>query len=106
MSGSNQCRLCNANPEIITHLFSECRETLELWTNVEYWILTQTGTNIKFDTTIKIPGYHRYDSNFWPVNFILITVRYYIFKCSKQKKLNILQMQKLIKKDNMMNKNY
>ena len=69
MSESNQCRLCKNNPETITHLFSECRETLELWTNVEYWILTRTGTSIKFDTTMKILGYHKYDSNFWPVNF-------------------------------------
>ena len=90
MLESNQCRLCNGNPETITHLFSECRETL--WMNVEYWILTRTGTNIKFDTTMEILGYHKYDSNFWPVNFILITVKYYIFKCSKQKKLYIFQV--------------
>ena len=99
ISESSQCQLCNANPETVAHLFSECRETLELWTNVEYWILTRTGTSIKFDTTMKILGYHKYDSNFWPVNFILITVRYYVFKCSKQKQnLNIFQVQKLIKK--------
>ena len=43
MLESKQSRLCNANQDIITHIFS-----------VEYWILTRTGTNIKFDTTMKI----------------------------------------------------
>ena len=103
MSETNQCWLCNANPETITHLFSECRETLKLWMNVEYWILT--SRNIKFDTTMKILGYHKHDSNFWSVNFILITVRYYIFKNSKQKN-EYISSAKINKKNNMMNRNY
>ena len=48
---------------------------------------------------MKILGYCNCDSNFWPVNFVLTSIRYYIYKCSKQKfNLNIFQAQKLIKK--------
>ena len=64
----------------------------------KYWILTRTGTSIKFDTTMKILGYHKYNSNFWPVNFILITVTYYIFKWSKQKKNEYISSAKINKK--------
>ena len=99
ISESNECRLCGANPETIVHLFSQCEKVFDLWSNVEYWIMVRTGVNIKFNDTMKILGYYEYDSNFWPMNFVLITVRYYIYWCSKHNfSLNIFHMQKTVKK--------
>ena len=58
----------------------------------------RTGINVTFTETMKILGYTKYDENFWPVNFILIKVRHYIYRCSKTKQsLNIFQLQKEIK---------
>ena len=35
---------------------------------------------------------------FWPVNFVLLITRFYIFKCAKDNKtLSLSQLQKLIK---------
>ena len=43
--------------------------------------------------TVKILGYTKYDENFWPVNFILIKVRHYIYHCSEAKEpLNIFHL--------------
>ena len=44
---------------------------------------------------MKIFGYYKYDSNFWPVNFILITV---FIGALNKKKIEDMSMQKLIKK--------
>ena len=43
-------------------------------------------------------GYPISDKSFWPLNFILITTRNYIFTCASNKKdFNIYWLQKLIK---------
>ena len=99
ISDCNECQLCNSHPETISHLFSKCKESEELWKNVNSWILNRTGIALVLTNTMKILGYTVYDENFWPVNFILIMVRYYIYCCSKRKQLlNIFQLQKDIKK--------
>ena len=98
LSENNQCQLCNSQPKTISHLFSNCKQTEELWKNVKYWIFARTGMPISLTETEKILGYAKFDENFWPVNFILIHVRHYIYCCSKrQQPLNIFQLQKEIK---------
>ena len=58
----------------------------------------RTGIDITFTEAMEILGYVNYDKNFWPINFILINVRHYIYSCSKTKQvLNIFQVQKKVK---------
>ena len=46
---------------------------------------------------MKILGYTKYDSLFWPLNLILIVVRKYIFTAStKNRDLNIYSLQQEI----------
>ena len=41
---------------------------------------------------------HIQNEKFWPLNFILLITRYYIFTCAKQNStLNVYYLQKLIK---------
>ena len=43
-------------------------------------------------------GYQNYNQNFWPLNFILLIERQYIFQCSKYNHdINIYNLQKLVK---------
>ena len=53
----------------------------------------RTGIPVTFTNTMKILGY----TNFWPVNFILMKVRHYIYRCSTTKQpLNIFQLRREI----------
>ena len=99
ISECNKCQLCGLYPETIGHLFSQCSKVMELWKNLKHWISVRTGANLKLDETTKILGYSKYDSNFWPLNFVLILTRYYIYWCSKNKfSLNVFHLQKEVKR--------
>ena len=95
----NTCRLCNQHPETILHLFAECTKSSELWRNVKHWVFTRLGLNLDFDSGVKIFGYNDNNENFWPLNFMLIVTRYYIYWCAKKGfQLNIFHLQREIKK--------
>ena len=98
LSENDRCSFCNSCPENVSHLLSQCEKTKELWKNIEYWISIRTGIIIRFTETMRILGYTKYDENFWPINFILIKARYYIYSCSKANQaLNIFQLQRQVK---------
>ena len=99
ISDTENCRICKNFKETLVHLFSECPKVYNLWQNVYAWINQKLNLNLNFNATILTLGYPISDKSFWPLNFILIITRYYIFKCaSKEKDFNIYWLQKLIKK--------
>ena len=98
ISDIENCRICQNSKETLVHLFSECPKVYNLWQNVYAWINQKLNLNLNFNATILTLGYPISDKSFWPLNFILIITRYYIFKCaSKKKDFNIYWLQKLIK---------
>ena len=95
---SNLCGLCGDESESITHLFSECKESNELWNNVKNWLKNSISYVLDLNRIIKILGYTINDENFWPLNFLLLIVRNYIFNCSKHNRhLNIYNLQMIAK---------
>ena len=98
ISDSNLCGLCKIESETIIHLFSECIKVKDLWKNICTWVESKINLKINLTHTIKTLGYFIQDEHFWPLNFILIVTRKYIFTCSKKENnLNIYHLQKMIK---------
>ena len=96
ISNSNLCRLCGEYPETILHLFAQCKEVLDLWQHLNRWIRTKLSMHIDLCNSRKILGYEDYDTHFWPLNFILISVRSYIFWYARYKfKINIYFLKKV-----------
>ena len=96
---SSECNFCKDNVQNITHLFAECITVCPLWDNLRAWMLNKVGVNIMLNTVMKIVGYTELDQHFWPLNFVLIVTRKYIFWCSKKDfPLDIYFLQKEIKR--------
>ena len=70
----------------------------DLWVNVKHWIEIKLKIQLNLNKNICILGYSLCDANFCPLNFVLITVRNYTFKCAlTNMDLNIYQIQKIVK---------
>ena len=79
-------------------LFSDCIELNELWINVKNWIKNSISHVLDLNRIAKISGYTTYDQKFWPLDFLLLIVRNYIFTCSRHKRhLNIYNLQTIVK---------
>ena len=92
------CSFCKIYPESTLHLLSECPYVVDLWTNVENWIRRKLNINIKLDAIMKIVGYYNFDEYYWPLNFILLISKYYIYQNSKKEKcLDIFSLHNIIK---------
>ena len=99
ISDSDTCRLCGEYSETIMHLFSDCTKSTALWQNIASWINSSIKVNINLTKIEKILGYTELDLNFWPLNFVLIMTRHYIFTRAKDcRQLNIYHLQKSIHK--------
>ena len=83
----------------IRHLFAKCNKSKQLWENVVLWIKNKIGFHLQLSDTAKILGYLQMDVNFWPINFIVLVTRKYIYWCSRKGyAMNIFHLQKEIKK--------
>ena len=92
------CSFCKIYLENTLHLLSECPYVVDLWTNVENWIRRKLNINIKLNAIMKIVGYYNFDEYYWPLNFILLISKYYIYQNSKKEKcLDIFSLQNIIK---------
>ena len=92
------CNLCNGAVQDIVHLFDECPISSLLWEHLANWIDKKVGMKLTIDKTMKILGYQNQDLHFWPLNFVLLITRKYIFWCAiKQFPLDIYFLQKEIK---------
>ena len=93
------CSFCTMPEENIEHLFYGCREVAQLWDNIQQWLSNTINENIVFTDLMKLIGYIKKDNKFWPLNLLLLTMRNYIFWCSRKRyKLNIYHLQKEIKR--------
>ena len=98
ISDSNICRLCLNSVETIFHLFAECEISNTLWQNLLSWIHSSTGKVIQLDKSVKLLGFLRPATYFWPLNFILLITKYYIFsKARKLEQLNLHQLLNILK---------
>ena len=98
ISNTDLCRICGTQSETLVHLFSECNKVCELWLNIKNWIESKLRITLELNKNNYILGYYSCDLNFYPLNFILMIVRYYIFKCAmKGRDLNIYQAQLNVK---------
>ena len=95
LSDHNTCAFCHSFPETILHLFCECGVVQELWHNVSQWIARKIGFQIELTNDEKILGYYKTDQNFWPLNFVILITKKYIYWCScKEMNLDIYFLQK------------
>ena len=96
---NNMCNMCNEYTETCLHLFSDCIKAEELWNNIETWLKNKTGIPLVFTAKMKILGYLINDQFFWPINFILLISRNYIFQTlRKNSHLNIFCLLKELKR--------
>jgi len=97
-SDNLNCRLCGSEPETIIHLFTECPVSIILWRSVERWIRDLLNIEISFSPNQIILGYLLKDSDFLPINTILIVTKYYIFlSAHTSRPLDILNLKSKIK---------
>ena len=97
LSESFLCGICGQQQESIYHLFAGCEKVLDFWKNITIWFELKLSIKVKFSDIELIFGYQNYDQNFWPLNFILLIARQYIFHCSKYSHdINIYNLQKLV----------
>ena len=98
ISQTDMCRLCQRNVETINHLFADCERVDTLWNNLESWIKMRISCTIRIDKTMRILGYLQPGSEFWALNLILLSTRYYIFHTAKNgATLSIYQLQNFLK---------
>ena len=98
VSQSSQCRLCSEQTETISHLFSQCSKSIDLWENIKVWIKSKIGYILTLNSKLMILGENNFDEHFWPLNFVLIVTRYYIFACAQKSQMpNIYVLQKKLK---------
>ena len=82
---SDKCRLCQSDPETFMHLFVKCRHVVELWKDLENWIYSNLGKLIYFSPMDIILGYLHRDNQYIPINTLIATTEYYIFKSATNK---------------------
>ena len=98
MANSNLCGLCGSESETMIHMFTQCPKVKELWINIFSWIEHKLSVKLELDTVAKVLGYPTQNEHFWPLNFILMITKQYIFSCCKNKeKTNIFSLQQIAK---------
>ena len=99
LSLESECNLCKDGIQDVKHLFVECPAVAQLWENLGKWIHNKLGLFFTIDETMRLFGYLKYDSHFWPLNFLLLITRKYIFWCTtKQYPPDIYFLQKELKR--------
>ena len=78
-SKTNSCRICKSNPESIYHLFVNCDSVKNLWKDLNDQLQMNIGKRLNKTPFHIILGYLNNDSNFLPINTILLVTKFYIF---------------------------
>ena len=96
---SDKCRVCQSDSEIFIHLFVKCRYVVDLWKDLEIWIHSTLGKLINFSPLDIILGYLHRDNQYIPINILIATTKYYIFKSALNKSVpNISGLKNKLKK--------
>ena len=88
------CSLCTHrvdpphHPELVSHLFFDCDFTLVLWQQIQGW-LGSLNIQLELNRTKLLFGVHNEDS-LSVKNFIILTVKYYIWKTKFENKVLML----------------
>ena len=99
LSESNTCVFCKEHEETIFHMFCQCHKVVSIWRNIESWICNKIGKNIKITDSMIIFGSPEKSKDYWPINFIILATKRYVYWCSKRNfTLNIYFLQLEIKK--------
>lgn len=94
ISNTDTCRLCSNETESIIHLFVHCPRSKDLWCSLKHWIYQMLHLEINLTTETILLGYLYSDSNFEPINFVILNTKYYIFLCALYDKPLILDLLK------------
>ena len=96
---SDKCRFCQSDSEIFMHLFVRCRHVVELWKDLENWIYSNLGKLIYFSPMNIILGYLHRDNQYIPINTLIASTKYYIFKSVTNKSVpNIIRLKNNLKR--------
>ena len=96
---SDVCVFCKDQKETIFHLFCHCSKVIPIWQNIESWISNKVGIKLRITDSMKILGYIERNKDYWPINFVILVTKKYIYWCSKKGfMLNIYFLQKEIRK--------
>ena len=99
ITDNSNCRLCNQASETILHLFVECPKSQILWENVKTWIHAKIKIHLDLTPSVIILGYTNPDRNYFTINAILMTVKYYIFSNALiSRNMSIYTCQKFLRK--------
>ena len=84
LSNSNLCDFCGSNIETFHHLFWECTIVQNLWSELHSFLLS---INIEFSYNKETVFFGELKNNINGnvINFIIILMKYYIFKMKYQK---------------------
>ena len=77
IANTNKCDFCNDETDSIEHRFWQCRITKELWSEIMQWYNQLANTNMKCTYALVISN----NSNFILLDFIILSTKYYIYKC-------------------------
>ena len=84
------------HPELVSHLFFECDFVLSLWQEVRGWLST-FNENLQLNRTKLLFGDHEEPCNS-VINFVILSVKYFIWKEKFQSKtLNLTGFQSFLK---------
>ena len=93
-SDTAACRLCGMEEETFLHLFVSCPKSNEFWKNIKYWISQKLNKDFCCIPSHLIFGSWEDVSLDTLVNVVIITGKYYIFKCARlHRALNLLKFE-------------
>ena len=83
---SPNCTFCKENVETLLHLFYECDQTKQFWTNVESFINTIYGLDLSLTKFSIAFGYNVFDPDPF-INYVIILGKKYIYRkrCSESR---------------------
>lgn len=84
---NNLCSFCNNAAEKIEHLFWYCEVINNFWIEIEEFIFMKINKYINIYRESAIFGLTNKKEIYVPQNFLLLTTRYYIYKCRIDKRI-------------------
>ena len=81
---SNLCDLCCSNIETLHHLFWECTIVQNLWSNLHNFFLS-INNEFTYSKETVFFGELKSNKDSYVVNYIIILMKYYIFKMKYRK---------------------
>ena len=83
---SEACLLCHSDTESVKHLLYSCPISFQVWIDLKSWIARKTGLNLYLSSQEILLGHLNRDTNFLPINTIIIVTKRFIYSNSRQKK--------------------